>query len=278
MPEVELRGTRLHYQRLGPENGVARVVFVHGLVMDNLASWYFTAANAVAAFADVIVYDLRGHGRSPLAPSGYGVDDMVQDLDALLQHVFGDRSVCVVGNSFGALVAVSLAVRAPSRVSGLVLVDGHLGDDDFGARMASTLSLRGEAADRAIAEGFREWLGRHSERKRTKLGDRARALVESTTLVDDLRRTAPLGPADFARVEAPTLALYGERSDVVARSAPLLAQMPRCTLEIVPGCTHSLLWEATDLVRDRIVSFCRDRAHAGAAADATRPEEGRAGA
>ena len=31
-------------------------MFLHGLVMDNLASWYFTAANAVAQHADVVAY------------------------------------------------------------------------------------------------------------------------------------------------------------------------------------------------------------------------------
>jgi pimeloyl-ACP methyl ester carboxylesterase len=260
MAEAIVRGARLHYQRLGLAGARSRVVFVHGLVMDNLASWYFSVANAVAASADVLLYDLRGHGRSERTPGGYGVDAMVLDLEALLAATMGPAPVCLVGNSFGALLSVAFARRFPERVSGLVLVDGHLGDGDFGARMARTLSLRGEAADRAIADSFKEWLGRHSERKRTRLADQARALVEGTTLVSDLRTTKPLTPEDLSAIRAPTLALYGERSDIRARSEALLARMPRCSVEILRGCTHSILWEATDAVRDRIVAFCGELA------------------
>jgi pimeloyl-ACP methyl ester carboxylesterase len=142
-------------------------------------------------------------------------------------------------------------------VSGLVLVDGHLGDNDFGVRMAETLSLRGEAADRTIAATFSNWLGRHSERKRTKLAETARALVEGTTLVKDLRSTPPLGLDDFGAITQPALALYGEKSDLLARSAPLVRHMPWSRLEVLPGCTHSILWEATADVRAKIVAFCR---------------------
>jgi pimeloyl-ACP methyl ester carboxylesterase len=257
MADAVVRGARLHYQRAGIQGSRLRVVFVHGLVMDNLASWYFTVASSVAAFADVLLYDLRGHGRSERTDEGYTVDDAVRDLVGLLDVTLGRGPVCVVGNSFGALVAVTLARRFPERVAGLVLVDGHLGDETFGTRMAGTLSLKGKAADRAIAANFQNWLGRHSERKRTRLGDRARALVEQTSLVRDLEATPPLAEADFAAIDAPTLALYGERSDVIERSRPLLSQMPRCTIEVLPGCTHSILWEATEQVRARTVAFCR---------------------
>ena len=62
MAEVEVRGLKLHVQRLG--EGGRPVVFLHGLVMDNLSSWYFTVANPVAQQRSVLLYDLRGHGRS----------------------------------------------------------------------------------------------------------------------------------------------------------------------------------------------------------------------
>ena len=253
-------GVKLHYQRLGLEGAPVRVVFLHGLVMDNLASWYFSVANAVAGAADVLLYDLRGHGLSDRPEGGYTLGDMVGDLESLTAQIFGDHPVVLVGNSFGALLAVSFALRLPRRTAGLVLVDGHLGDDGFAERMTATLSLRGDDADRQIAESFKHWLGRHSERKRTRLAEHARALVMDTSLVRDLRATPPLGPEDFARIEAPTLALYGEKSDLIAQSRPLVARIPRATFEMIPGCTHSIIWEATAAVRARIVAFCEERA------------------
>lgn len=257
MAEAVVRGARFHYQRLGVAGAAVRVVFVHGLVMDNLSSWYFTVASEVAAHADVLLYDLRGHGYSERTPEGYSVDEQVLDLAALLDATIGPAPVVLVGNSFGTLLTVAFALKFGERVAGLVLVDGHLGDAEFGARMAETLSLRGGDAEAMIAHSFRNWLGRHSHRKRTRLADQARALVEGTSLVRDLRATPPLVADDFTTIAAPALALYGEDSDLIERSAPLVARMPNARLEVLPGCTHSVLWEATGDVRARIVAFCR---------------------
>src|SRR5215831_8500563 len=101
MGDVWARGIRLHVQRLGTASERVTAVFLHGLVMDNLSSWYFSVANPAAQVADVILYDLRGHGRSERPASGYGLADMVLDLDALLDALAVDRPVVLVGNSFG---------------------------------------------------------------------------------------------------------------------------------------------------------------------------------
>jgi len=256
MAEVVANGVRLHVQRMGaPGPGRPTVVFVHGLVMDNLSSWYFTVAGAAAARADVVLYDLRGHGRSERPSSGYGLADMVLDLDALLDALAIPGPVVLVGNSFGGLLALVFAIARTDRTAGLVLVDAHLGDEGFAEEMAATLSLEGEARDQRIVESFQSWAGRHSERKRNRLADTARALVQGTSLVDDMRATSPLSSVALRLVEAPVLALYGERSDLRARGEARLRPLPRCRVEIIPGCTHSVLWEATDVVRDRIVAF-----------------------
>ncbi len=256
MPEVNVRGVRLHVQRLGVARaGTPPVIFLHGLVMDNLSSWYFSVAHAVSRLGEAVLYDLRGHGLSERSPSGYGVADHVADLDALFSVLAIDRPAILVGNSFGGLLALAFAVAHPERTAGIVLVDGHLGDDGFAAEMAATLSLEGDARDRRIAESFAAWLGRHSERKRNRLADHARALVGETTLVADMGATTPLGQAELATISAPVLALYGERSDLRARGESALAAIPGARVEIVDGCTHSILWEATALVRQRIVEF-----------------------
>jgi pimeloyl-ACP methyl ester carboxylesterase len=140
-----------------------------------------------------------------------------------------------------------------------VLIDAHDGTAGWAAQMAATLGLRGEARDAKIAASFQAWLGRHSERKRTRLADHARALVEGTTLVADLEASPPLALTQLATIAAPALLLYGEHSDVRDRGAALAAALPRATLEIVAGCTHSILWEATALVRDRVVAWLEAR-------------------
>src|SRR5690606_36322148 len=118
VPEVEANGQRFHVQHLtgGADAGPRpQVVMLHGLVIDNLSSWYYTLANPVALQADVHLYDLRGHGRSSMPTSGYTVADNVDDLEALLDLWGIDGPVHLFGNSFGGVVALAFALRHPER-------------------------------------------------------------------------------------------------------------------------------------------------------------------
>jgi pimeloyl-ACP methyl ester carboxylesterase len=255
MADVVANGVRHHVQRLGRSSSRPPVALLHGLVMDNLSSFYFTLANPIAEATEAILYDLRGHGMSERPASGYAVDDLVADLRALLDTLAPTGQVALVGNSFGGLLALAFASAYPERVARIALIDAHDGSDGWAAQMASTLLLQGDARDAAIAQNFRAWLGRHSDRKRTRLARAAEQLVERTTMIEDLRRSPPLSAERLARITCPVLALYGEHSDVRARGEALAATLPRCTLELVAGCTHSVLWEATAHVRARVVPF-----------------------
>lgn len=254
MADVVANGVRHHVQRLG-KPGDRTVVFVHGLVMDNLSSFYFTLANPVAERAQVVLYDLRGHGMSERPAAHYTVDDLVADLAALLDALAIDQPVALVGNSFGGLVALAFAAAYPERVARLALIDAHDGTEGWAATMTATLALRGDERDAKIAESFQAWLGRHSDRKRTRLARSAEALVDNTSLIADLRSSPAMTSDVLARITCPTLALYGERSDVRARGEELARTLPACTLHVQPGCSHSVLWEATADVRARVVEF-----------------------
>ena len=175
MASIQINGHEAHIQRLG--RGARTVVFIHGLVMDNLSSWYFTAANPVAENASVLLYDLRGHGRSERTPTGYRVQDLIADLNALLDREVPDAPVVLVGNSFGGLLALAYAIQYPERIKGLVLVDAHWSEAGWADEMLQTLGLKGEQRNLKIMENFQNWLGRHSARKRNRLARTAEALV-----------------------------------------------------------------------------------------------------
>jgi 3-oxoadipate enol-lactonase len=78
----------------------------------------------VAALADrfrVIGYDTRGHGESP-APSGpYSIDDLVDDVVALLDRL-GVARASFAGLSLGGMTGMRLAAREPERVDRLALL------------------------------------------------------------------------------------------------------------------------------------------------------------
>ena len=257
MAEVAVKDLNFHYQLLGKGCGDERlVVFLHGLVMDNLSSWYFTVANPVAQHAEVLLYDLRGHGKSSRPKAGYSVEEQVDDLIELLNALgLADRPLELVGNSFGGLLAIAFAIRHPERVRGITLVDAQVHDEDWAEEMRGSLGLEGDDLKEAITTNFQHWLGRHSERKRNRLAKNAAELVYETSLVSDLGASTPPAPGDIANIKAPVRALYGEHSDVRRRGEELAEQLESCELSVHAGCTHSVLWEETNQVREAVLDW-----------------------
>ena len=207
MAEIMVRNVRFHFRRLG--NGGSTVVFLHGLVMDNLSSFYFTLAPQVSRFADVILYDLRGHGNTERPLSGYALPEMVADLSALLDGLGVTEPVFLVGHSFGGLLAQAFAVAHPERVRGIVSIDGLSPQSGWAEQMVQTLELQNEARDRRIAISFQSWLGRHSQRKTTRLAVAAEALVYRTSLVSDLRSSPHLTDRELGDIRCPVLIVCG---------------------------------------------------------------------
>jgi pimeloyl-ACP methyl ester carboxylesterase len=122
MPLVAAGAVQLHVQEIGPADAPL-VVMVHGLLVGSLASWLFTAAPTLARTRRVRVYDLRGHGRSERARSGYDTRTLSGDLAAIA----GDTGPFdLVGHSWGGLVALRFALDHPARVRRLAVVEAPL--------------------------------------------------------------------------------------------------------------------------------------------------------
>jgi pimeloyl-ACP methyl ester carboxylesterase len=121
MPLVVANGIRLNYEQTGTGPDV---VMVHGLGA-NLAFWYLKSVPLLRRDFRITMYDLRGHGRSEMPPSGYTPTVMADDLEALLDVLRIER-IHLIGHSFGGVVALELALRRPARLTSLTIADTRL--------------------------------------------------------------------------------------------------------------------------------------------------------
>ncbi len=105
-----------------PGVGGPSVLLLHGLASTSHI-WDLVGPRLARAGIRAVAYDQRGHGRSGKPTSGYGFARLTADAAAVARR-FGLGRPVVVGHSWGANVALELAVRRPRSVRGAVLVDG----------------------------------------------------------------------------------------------------------------------------------------------------------
>jgi pimeloyl-ACP methyl ester carboxylesterase len=235
--EVELNVRRSPAE---PRPGMPTVVCVHGLVIDDMSSFYFTLAGALAEVADVVCYDLRGHGGSPVPRSGYTVADHVADLFALVDALAIDGPVHLVGFSYGASVVLTAALRRPERVASLVVLDGEYPVDGWGHELAVTLDL---VSAQLGVDSVMARLAITNRRKAERLCRRIGTLVHDTTLRQDVVGELALSDDDLRAVRQPALVAYGSQSDLLPRGHRLASLLPGVEYRELAGAGHRVIAE-----------------------------------
>jgi pimeloyl-ACP methyl ester carboxylesterase len=239
------------------------MLLVHGFTgaKEDFTPWLDQLA---AAGWHAVAPDLRGHGASskPQAESAYSFELLADDALRLADALGWERFV-LLGHSMGGMVAQFMARTAPSRLTGLILMDtapgplGHLNLDlvnlaadiarDQGmAALAKVIAqeqgpLRSPAHRRLLDErpGYAEFCERKFLATSSALyAAMAPEFVTTPDRLDDLRRL----PASL-----PVLVIAGEQDDGFLRpSRQIAAAIPHSRLEIIADAGHSPQFENTD--------------------------------
>lgn len=115
---VVAAGHEFFIREAGPA-GAPRVLLLHGWALDSLAAWHRVIPRLDGSLR-LVAMDLRGHGKTDRARRRFTIDDLADDVAAVL-GALGPGRYTVVGYSLGGLVAQALARRHPACVERLVL-------------------------------------------------------------------------------------------------------------------------------------------------------------
>ena len=115
--------------------------------LGSTASMWDPQIPALAPDYRVVRYDTRGHGRSPDPDSCCSIDDLADDLLALIDRI-DTGTVHLVGLSLGGMTAMRLAARNPDRIRSLSLLctSALLGPAQAWLDRAATVRAQGTAA------------------------------------------------------------------------------------------------------------------------------------
>jgi len=239
------------------------VVFIHGVLNDH-SVWILQSRWFANHGWNVLAVDLPGHCRSEGAPPAT-VEEAARFIVALLDAV-GVAKAALVGHSFGSLIALETAARAPDRVTHLALVgtaypmtvspallDGALNDPQRTIAMVSTFSH----STLAPPLGPGSWLyGSSRALMRRVLASNTDANVFHIGFT--ACNAYANGEQALAKVQCPVLFLLGEADQMTpARAARSLAQKSPAAKVVTVKAGHALMAEAPDEVLSALRDFLK---------------------
>ncbi len=206
---------------------------------------------------EIYAPDLPGHGSSP----GEGAATIGGYAERLLDWARAlDLPPAVwAGHSMGGAIALMLALRAPRRVAGLLLLG-------TGSRLPvdpRLLALLGDPAQRHVALGkiVRGSFSAEAPDSLVELGARRLAEADPDVLLRDFTACARFDEtARMGEIRAPALVVCGreDRMTPVSLNRELAERLPRGRFEVVEGAGHQVMLEQPARVADAMRRFLND--------------------
>ena len=256
----------LHVTRSGEShlnNGKPPVILLHGLfgMGRNLGA----VARALSDQYAVFSFDLPNHGRSPHSDL-MTISSMADDVMTMIDWL-GLQTVNVLGHSLGGKVAMSLALRHPSRVHKLVVADiapvtypsqhdavfAGLGAIDLQQaknRAEVQQLLQASIEDASTCQFLMQNLEKQEQGFRWRMN--LSAIIKN---YDELRQGLSLD--DQQIFEQPALFIAGENSNYIKPEyeAVTRAFFPNSIFEEIAGASHWLHAEKPDIFNALVLTF-----------------------
>ncbi|WP_340537375.1 3-oxoadipate enol-lactonase [Nocardioides sp. GXZ039] len=230
----------VHHVVTGPED--APVVVLSNSMGADLRMWD-GIVDALSEHFRVVRYDTRGHGHSPDAPGPYSMDDLADDVVALLDTLGVERAH-IVGLSLGGMMGMRLAARDPERVDRLVALctGAHLDVGPAYTERAAQVRAEGTGS---VAEGVvSRWFTPAYLEANPDVRDYHVAMCAATSAEGYAGSCESIAAMDLrpdlASIAAPTLAIAG--ADDPATPPPYLREIADGVqdgrLVVVPDAAH----------------------------------------
>jgi pimeloyl-ACP methyl ester carboxylesterase len=219
MPTTSINGVKLFWEQTG-EHG-APLVLVHGSWGDH-HNWDAVVPGLARTFR-VFSYDRRGHSQSERLSTQGSIEDDVADLAAFITSR-GIAPAHVIGNSFGAAIALKLAAAQPDPFASLSVHEppliGMIGDHPLfpmvRQRIGAVLTTLKAGDAEAGARQFVETVALGPEMwEKLPPSQRQTFIFNAPTWVDEMNEPESVMTVDLVRLAAfnhPALLSEGDQS------------------------------------------------------------------
>lgn len=224
------------------------LVLLHGFL--GCGAVWSPFVERLAAEYQLIIPDLRGHGRSTNPGGRFTHRQTARDLLALLDQM-GLARVRALGISSGGMTVLHAALLAPERFEaiGLIGATTHFPPE---ARTIMQQSSSLEAMPPEVLEEFRGCASRGDGQLRELL----QIFHGFKDSVDDMNLTA----ADLQQLKARALIIHGDRDEFFPVQIPVDAYraIPRAYLYVIPNGDHVPIYgPRAEPFRNEVLAFLR---------------------
>lgn len=270
---AEVEGARVRYLDVGPRDAPA-VVLLHGFA-SALETWA-TVIPALSSSHRVLALDLKGFGWTDRPPDATGSDYSPQAQARLVFALMDARGIdraAVVAHSWGASVALAMALAEPARVEKLAIYDGWMYEEQLpttfhwaragGVGEFLFALFYDQRADEKMELAFydrrfvTEPIVEAVEEALQRPGTKAAALAAVRG-----QRFAEM-QARYPTIQKDTLLLWGREDQVatLANGERLSKELPRARLVVYPQCGHFPMIEAQAPSTRDLVKFLDAASH-----------------
>lgn len=209
-----------------------------------------------------ISYDLRGHGRSPMVPVPFGLDDLVDDLEALRAEL-GIERAHFIGHSLGGMIGPAYARRYPQHVISLGLLSTAAGrTPEDSTKVKGVVAAMEEKGIPPVLETLKDrWFTPEFGQKRPEvISNRLKQVIETDAgvflNVFHIYAETEMAPW-LHEVKSPSLVLTGEfDGGCPPRLNEFIAgELDNSELVILDGLRHAILLEAPERVAAPVGAF-----------------------
>jgi pimeloyl-ACP methyl ester carboxylesterase len=245
MPLANTAHGALHYEivdHVAPWNGAAQTILFHHGIGGSAGLWAGWLPYLIDRYR-IVLWDMRGSGRSVLEGFSWSLDLLVTDVLAVADAV-GVQRFHLVGESIGGTVALAATIASPDRIASLTVSNGaHLGAsiqrvqvwqkqlDEGGVKGWSDAFMPDRFLEGALEPERYAWFA---------------AQQEKWSLESILKALSVLVGADLTprlnAVNCPTLLLHPDGSPFIPVSviAELHRLLPTSRLNIIGPARHGL--------------------------------------
>ncbi|MBC7235130.1 MAG: alpha/beta hydrolase [Chloroflexi bacterium] len=255
MPFVDNNGVRIYYEVEG--RGMP-LMMVHGLGNSTLEYRLNGYVEPLSETYQVILVDVRGHGRSdkPHKPEAYRAELVAQDLVAILDEL-GIATTHYWGYSMGSAIGwYAMVPHARARLCSLIFGGGprdfaeeRLPHSSAVLKMWEHIAEVGMPAGLAYLEA--RWGPIRKPFRSAQLANDPHAVLAMVRAL----HTWPRAPEDWARCDLPALIYAGDRDEAHDGAASVAASLSNARFISLPGLDHIGPQRHPELVLPHVLAF-----------------------